>query len=201
MILKKAIREEYADIGVDIFYQTFGQIYKNPHFPYIQTLLTQNKHRIDYSRVLDLSSGGGEVALVLRELGFDNTIGCDPYTKNLFEKNTGLKCFDFSFEDIINGKWLSQLRGYFNEEDFNLNEKYFSSIICSFAMHLCPEKQLYPLVQQLFLTTENIVIITPHKRPELEKLSNTTLLFSDFTLTDKGKKVFLKSYILRDIPI
>jgi len=61
-------------------------------------------------------------------------------------------------------------------------------------MHLCPEKQLYPLAYQLFQCSPQLVIITPHKRPQLEKLDGVNLDFDDFTLTQKGKKVFLKSY-------
>jgi hypothetical protein len=61
-------------------------------------------------------------------------------------------------------------------------------------MHLCPEKQLYPLTQKLFCLSPQITIITPHKRPALEKITGITLEFEDHTLTMKGKKVFLKAY-------
>ena len=70
----------------------------------------------------------------------------------------------------------------------------YSCIICSFAMHLCPKEKLYPLVIQLFQHSENLVILTPHKRPELELLSGVELVFTDFAKTEKGKKVFLKHY-------
>jgi SAM-dependent methyltransferase len=184
----KAIRNEYADLGVENYYRNHGNVYENPHFPYIQQLLEQNKHRIDYTHTLDLACGGGEVTLILRGLGFDDSVGCDPFTHLLFEQNTGKKgCLTFSFDDIIKGAFSPSPKG-------ELDSHHFSSIISSFAMHLCAEKQLFPLVAQLFLWTKNIVIITPHKRPELEKLSNVTLLFEDFVLTKRGKKVFLKSY-------
>ena len=193
----KAIRNEYADLGVENYYRNHGDVYENPHFPYIQQLLEQNKHRIDYNRTLDLACGGGEVTLILSKspipsekgLGFPQTVGCDPFTHQLFEKNTGQTCLSFSFEDIIKGALT-------NNQSPTTNNHY-TNIMCSFAMHLCPEKQLFPLVAQLFLVTKNIVIITPHKRPELEKLSNVTLTFEDFVLTKRGKKVFLKSYVQR----
>ena len=85
----KAIRNEYADMGVEDYYRNHADVYENPHFPYIQQLLEQNQHRIDYTKTLDLACGGGEVTLILRGLNFDNTIGCDPFTSRLFEKNTG----------------------------------------------------------------------------------------------------------------
>ncbi len=74
-------------------------------------------------------------------------------------------------------------------------EGIFSSIICSFAMHLCPEQDLFALVSQLFSHSGNIIIITPHKRPVLEELDGVELEFEDFVLTEIGKKVRLKSYI------
>ncbi len=181
----KAIRNEYAEKGVEDYYRNHADMYENPHFPYIQQLLEKNKHRIDYTKVLDLACGGGEVTLILRGLGFDNSIGCDPFTGGLFEKNTGKKCLAFSFEDIVKGA-LSNNQSTNNQ---------FTTTISSFAMHLCPTKQLFSLVAQLFLLTKNIAIITPHKRPELEKLANVQLLFEDFVLTERGKKVFLKSYV------
>ena len=181
----KAIRNEYADMGVEDYYRNHGDVYENPHFPYIQQLLEQNQHRIDYTKTLDLACGGGEVTLILRGLGFDDSIGCDPFTGSLFEKNTGKACLALSFEDIVKGALT-------NNPSTN---NYFTTTISSFAMHLCPTKQLFSLVAQLFLLTKNIAIITPHKRPELEKLANVQLLFEDFVLTERGKKVFLKSYV------
>ena len=180
--MKKAIRTEYAEKGVEAYYQKNADAYENPHFPYIEQLLEQNKERIDYARVLDLACGGGEVALILRGLGFENTVGCDPFTKRLFVKNTGLPCFNYSFEDIVKGRLAAKVNAP------------FSAIISSFALHLCDEKMLYSLINQLFRLTKNVVVITPHKRPQLEHYPEFTLIFEDFVLTERGKKVFLKSY-------
>jgi hypothetical protein len=196
--MKKAIRDEYAEKGVEAYYKANANVYENPHFPYIKALLWQNKHRINYERVLDFCAGGGEVTLIVSDENFltEKTleikkkdlqhVGCDPFTYKLYEKNTGCPCLPFDFEDVIKGKLYKKLAG-----------DSFTSVISSFGMHLCPEKQLFPLVYQLFALSENIVIITPHKRPQLEKLQGVQLLFEDFVLTEKGKKVFLKSYILR----
>jgi hypothetical protein len=193
--MKKAIRTEYAEKGVEEYYKTHADVYENPHFPYIKSLLIQNQHRIDYTRVLDFSSGGGEVTIVLSELTLSNEginhqkkdnrfLGCDPFTFKLYEKNTGYRCLPLSFEDIVKGRMTPSV------------QIPFSAIICSFGMHLCPEKLLYSLVYQLFMYSKNIIIITPHKRPQLEKLSGVELAFDDFVLTERGKKVFLKSYKL-----
>jgi hypothetical protein len=186
--MKKAIREEYADHGVEAFYKTNAHVYENPHFPYIQSLLEQSKTRLDYSSVLDFCGGGGEVSVILKGMGFENSVGCDPFTHKLFEKNTGKKCWRFSFEDVVKRKLTAKYPPSV--------KKPFSSIVCSFGMHLCPEKMLQPLVFQLFTLTDTLVIITPHKRPVLEEIEGVQLAFNDFTLTERGKKVFLKAYIL-----
>ena len=194
--MKKAIRTEYAEKGVEEYYKTHADVYENPHFQYIKSLLIQNQHRIDCSRVLDFSCGGGEVTLILSELTLSQEeinpkkksnrfLGCDPFTFKLYEKNTGYGCLPLSFEDVVKGKMTPSV------------SEPFSAIICSFGMHLCPEKMLYSLVYQLFMYSKNIIIITPHKRPQLEKLSGVELDFDDFVLTERGKKVFLKSYQLK----
>jgi hypothetical protein len=207
--MKKAIRDEYADQGVDAYYRTHANVYENPHYLYIKALLTQNQHRIDYAKVMDLSAGGGEVTEILRGLlnlnqeeAQQRFIGTDPFTFKLYEKNTGCLCLPLSFEDIVKGKlaFYQNSIGQIQKIKYktrNVNPSVsepFSSIICSFAMHLCEEKKLYPLVNQLFTYSKNIIIITPHKRPALETLTNVILNFEDFVLTERGKKVFLKSY-------
>ena len=174
----QAIRDLYAKLGVKAYYEKAGNRYENPHFEQIQALLTQNQERIDYSNVLDFCCGSGEVSRVLLELGYPLPQASDPYTQKAYRKSFEQQCWNFSFEDIIKGK----LTGH------------FSSIICSFAMHLCLEKQLYPLVYQLFQHSKQLIIITPHKRPELEKLDGVELDFTDFAFTERGKKVFLKMY-------
>ena len=185
--MKKAIRTEYEELGVEEYYKTYADVYENPHFRYIKRLLAQNESRIDFSKVLDFSCGGGEVSLILRGLGYENFSGCDPFTQDLYFKNTGIRATGFSFEDVIKQKMTPSVLDS------------FSSIICCFAMHLCPEKQLYPLVNQLFTLSKNIIIITPHKRPKLEAITGVNLIFDDFAMTDRGKKIFLKSYELKSI--
>lgn len=176
--MSKGIRDEYKDQGVENYYLEQGANYENPHFAQVKDLLLQNSAHIDYSRVLDLSCGSGEVSFVLKELGFSETEACDPYTQEAYQVRMGTYCRPWSFEDIVKGALTDQ----------------YSAVICSFAMHLCPEELLFALVYQLFQHTKLLVIITPHKRPELEKLEGVRLIFEDFTLTERGKKVRLKAY-------
>jgi hypothetical protein len=72
----------------------------------------------------------------------------------------------------------------------------FTTIISSFAMHLCPTKDLFSLTWNLFQAAPLLVIITPHKRPELENLSSFELVWQDFVCTERGKQVRLKAYKL-----
>lgn len=174
----KAIRNLYAQLGVDAYYQQYGYAYQNPHLEQITTLLTQNKERLDYSQVLDFCAGGGEVSLILQQLGFPDSIGSDPYLQELYQKNTQQTCYNWSFETAVKQGLDGQ----------------YSCIICSFALHLCPSDLLYALVLQLFQHSSLLVVITPHKRPILEQYEGVELAFSDYTLTAKGKKVHLKAY-------
>ena len=182
-----AIRNQYAEQGVDAYYEQHGNTYTNPHFAQIEALLLQNQSKIDYAQVLDFCAGGGEVSQILQQAGFTNLLGCDPYTHELYTQQIAQTCLTYNFQEVIQGR----LNEYVANE---LNNQAFSSIICSFAMHLCPEKQLYPLVYNLFQLTAQIIIITPHKRPALEELAQVNLDFEDFVLTKRGKKVKLKSY-------
>lgn len=174
----KHLRSLYEQLGVDKYYKDYGDQYSNPHFEQVQTLIEQNKSRLDYSNVLDFCAGGGEASLVLRALGSNKITASDPFTHQLYEKNLQQKCHRWSFDDAIKGKITGD----------------YSSIICSFAMHLCPEEKLYILATTLFQHSPSLVIITPHKRPQLEQFSGIELDFIDHTLTYKEKKVFLKHY-------
>ncbi|MCH2022763.1 MAG: hypothetical protein MK207_09820 [Saprospiraceae bacterium] len=174
----KHIRNLYEQLGVDKYYQDYGNEYKNPHIEQIRELIINNSQKLDYTSVLDFCTGGGEVSLILRSLNYDNYKASDPYTHHLYKKNLNKECYKWSFNDIIKGKMAGK----------------YSCIICSFAMHLCPKEKLYDLVIQLFQHSQNLVILTPHKRPVLELFSGVELVYTDFSKTEKGKKVFLKHY-------
>ncbi|MBP7273082.1 MAG: hypothetical protein KA974_04535 [Saprospiraceae bacterium] len=179
----KAIRNQYADMGVDAFYEKYGGTYTNPHHAQIVALLAQNEHRLDYNNVLDFCAGGGEVTKALTILGYKNVYGADPFTHELYEQQTKLSCYRDSFDDVV------------KQQAACFEYAPFSSIICSFAMHLCPQRQLYSLAFELLQHTKSLVIITPHKRPALEQYATFTLLFEDFAFTARQKKVYLKTYI------
>ncbi|MEY4204412.1 MAG: hypothetical protein RL013_2116, partial [Bacteroidota bacterium] len=98
----------------------------------------------------------------------------------LYEKKTGLPCHRYSFMDVVK----------------NGLDGAYSTIISSFAMHLCPHKDLFSLTWNLFQATPLLVIITPHKRPELELIPGVELCWQDITEDERGKKVRIKAYCL-----
>lgn len=177
--MTQKIRPLYDEFGPEGYYQAFGSAYENPHLPQIQALLQRNFQRLDCSgMVLDFAAGGGEVATVLQELGAQNLLGCDPFTHALFESKTGLPCLKLDFKDVIRAGIPGQ----------------FSLIVSSFALHLCPIKDLFSLTWNLLQAAPLLVVITPHKRPELEKIPGVMLAWEDAVLTERGKKVRMKAY-------
>jgi predicted nicotinamide N-methyase len=177
--MTKHIRPLYEQHGAEGYYRSFAEEYENPHFPEIRALIARNFERLDCTgTVLDFAAGGGEAASALQSLGAKNILGCDPYTHALFEKKTGFPCLRLSFKDVIRGELPGQ----------------YSVIISSFALHLCPAKELFPLCWNLLDAAPTLVVITPHKRPELEKLTNIELIWEDWVETPRGKKVRIKAY-------
>lgn len=142
----EAIRTMYSKMGVENFYKEYGNKYENPHSEIINQLL---KDINVGDSILDLCCGSGEVT---KNFMNKNIIGCDPYTYNLYEKNTGKKALKFTFKEIA----LGSLEGF-----------KFDTIICSFAMHLCEQSMLNQVLFQLTQISKKLIIITPHKKPEI----------------------------------
>ncbi len=174
------LRLAYEEEGSEAYYQKNALAYQNPHEPQIRELIQRNAGKVDYSRALDLCAGGGEVSRMWRELGYTGFCASDAYTHELYTQNLQLPCHSYSFDDFLRGKFTFP--------------HTFTSIVCSFALHLCKEEYLFKITENLLAYTDNIVIITPHKRPELEHLGILSLKFEDDVLTARGKKVRLKSY-------
>lgn len=161
------IRNEYEKFGVDNYYKDFSEEYENPHFETIKELL--NKISIEGS-VLDLCCGSGEVTKIL---SINNIVGCDPYMYEVYYKKTGKKSFKFNFKEIAEGA---------------LYGTYFDTVICSFALHLCELSLLEKVLYQLSIITNELIVISPHKRPIIKE--------SYFELKEELKinRVFLKKY-------
>lgn len=173
-----SMRKNYEKDGVDNYYKKNSEGYINLHEEQIRKLIINNINRFRIGSILDLCCGGGEVTKVLIENGIDKVEGSDPYTYDLYKNNTDKKCMELSFKNILQGKL----------------KKSYDIIVCSFALHLIDEKDLFSIVNELFNHTRKIIIISPHKRPFLEQINGVKLLLVDYTLTSKGKKVYLRIY-------
>ena len=149
-----AIRVAYEQYGVEGFYQRFGGSYRNPHERVIRATLREAVARwvLPLDHVLDLACGSGEVTLALRELGCAVINGIDPYTHQAYAERTGQPAEPITFEQIAAGALIG---------------RSYSTIVCSFALHLVALSRLPALATQLSLISTALLVLTPHKRPQL----------------------------------
>jgi len=151
----EAIRNQYQAYGVRGYYERFGAEYRNPHEPHIRVALHQAAEwwALDTSAVLDLACGSVEVTLALRALGVTDITGADPYTGTAYTERTGLTALPITFEQVGAGA---------------LSERQYSLIVCSFALHLVEASRLPTVAYQLARIASQLLILTPHKRPDLQ---------------------------------
>lgn len=151
-----SIRSKYTQFGVKDFYTFHGSDYKNPHEPAIRETIDYiyNNWNLDYSKVLDLACGKGEITKALENNGVTDIEAVDGYLANEYIKNTGRNCYSMTFDDIMRGS----LRG-----------KYYSLVICSYALHLLEESKLPVFLLQLPDITDNLLILSPHKKPYIKE--------------------------------
>jgi hypothetical protein len=149
-----AIRAGYERHGVRGFYEQFGPTYRNPHEREVRAAirLAVDRWRPPLTRALDLACGSGEVTLALRELGCRNIDAIDPYTYAAYEARTGQPAEPLTFEQIEAGALIG---------------RSYSAIVCSFALHLAAPSRLPALALQLSLIGQTLLVLTPHKRPDI----------------------------------
>lgn len=150
----KPIRQEYQERGVAGFYRERGNEYRNPHEPRIGESLqiAVRDWKLDLTSVLDLAAGSGEVTLALRALGAKQITGIDPYTFDAYRRRTGQNAGRETFEQIATGALVG---------------RRYSLIVCSFAMHLLEPSRLPKFAYALSGIADSLLILTPHKRPEI----------------------------------
>jgi hypothetical protein len=151
-----SIRARYERHGADAYYRGHASDYANPHEPEVRQCIEMaaSRWRLDLSRVLDLAAGSGEATLALRDLGAGAIEACDPYLFELYKRRVGQPCERFSFEDIAAGA---------------LAAREYSLIVCSFALHLVDPSRLPTVCLQLGLIAPALLVLTPHKRPEIRE--------------------------------
>lgn len=148
-----SIRSKYVEHGVDEYYKNHAHDYQNPHEELIKDHLRHYIHGLGLTptSILDLCCGGGEVTKYLDNIGFDNIVGCDPYTHELYENNTSKECLRLDFKNIVQDGL----------------PKRFDLIVCSFAMHLCPQSMMDTLLYNLSVNCNKLLIISPNKKPDI----------------------------------
>ncbi len=148
------IRKQYQRKGVVGYYAAHGDQYRNPHEAAIHRLLDRcvADWPLDLGHVLDLACGSGEVTLALRAQGAGRVDGVDPYTATAYEQRTGLPAQQLSFEAVSAGA---------------LDDHRYTLIVCSFALHLLQPSRLPDLLARLALLSPHLLVLTPHKRPDL----------------------------------
>ena len=152
----RAIREEYVEFGPESYYQQHGAEYRNPHEDAIRSTLARchRAWKFDLTHVLDLACGSGEASLELRAIGAKQITGCDPYTFEAYKARTGDEALTLTFEQIAAGE---------------LAERTFSLIVCSYALHLLEPSRLPRLLNQLAQHGNQMLILSPHKRPVIQE--------------------------------
>lgn len=169
-----AIINEYKKHGVDNFYRLHSHDYENPHKAVVEDLILDAKDKWHINgNVLDLCCGSGEVSNVLKDFDVE---GLDAYTKELYEKNTNNRCIQMTFKDIVR---------------FGL-EKSYDNVICSYALHLCEKSMLPMLLYQISQASNNLFVVTPHKKPNCDgeffkekdriKKERTTIVWYESTM-------------------
>lgn len=164
-----AVRNEYARHpgGATGWYQEHGAQYRNPHEAavraMIRALTTKSAELFAAGQILDLACGSGEVTLALIESGVapGRIDASDPYTAEAFHTRTGNNAEDWSFRDVATGA---------------LDGREWETVICSYALHLCEPTWLAAVCLQLSLVASNLIIITPHKRPEISDANGWILV-------------------------
>lgn len=148
------IRKMYETKGVCAFYKEYANSYTNPHQKYIEHHLSTHLKPFINGSVLDLCCGSGEVTNAIQQ--FENVThieGTDLYTSQLYKNNTQCTSTNLSFDDILNHGLPSQ----------------YDTIICSFALHLCPNSKLPIVLWRLAQSSNTLIILTPHKNPVINK--------------------------------
>jgi SAM-dependent methyltransferase len=179
----QSIRAYYEELGVDGFYSKHSNDYSNPHIKSIEQCINLYIHSEPEPNtclgksLLDLSCGSGEVTNIIKSIMPDLKItGCDPYTNSAYRKNTGCECLEYTFKDIATD---------------SLNDKYYDTVLCSYAMHLCEISMLNSLIYNLSQICNQLIIISPNKRPEISEWF--TLKYSD-KVGKSAIRVYISNY-------
>ncbi|MEQ1508688.1 MAG: class I SAM-dependent methyltransferase [Myxococcota bacterium] len=160
------IRARYVEHGADGYYAAHGGSYRNPHEDGVRRVVAAHAPHLGPGRILDLACGSGEVTLALRELGVapDAIDGADPYTGAAYRARTGRDALPWTFADLPD----------------QLGDRVYAACVCSMALHLCPTSRLPSVLFAVARAARVLVVISPHKRPEIRPSWGWTLVRTDY---------------------
>lgn len=164
----EGIRDAYADHpdGAEGWYRDHGSAYRNPHEAGVRTAigLALTRWGVDEpwgalgtARLLDLACGSGEATLALVEAGvaLDRIDACDPFTSDAYRARVGREPISaWTFAEVASGAAAG---------------RSFGAVVCTHALHLCEPSRLPMLCHALAAVTPVLLVVTPHKRPELRE--------------------------------
>lgn len=194
------IRGQYEAHGeAEAYYRERGAAYRNPHEERVGAalgaVLLRGGAALGLQRVLDLCCGSGEVTLWLRaqasagalELGCVD--GADPFTSEAYRERTGQNAEVWDFKAIANGAILDDGRDP------------YSLTVCSYALHLC-DRSLLPMVCYfLSIACEYLLVLTPHKRPQLHCPAWGFELVSEQVLGEGEREARTRARLYRSLNI
>lgn len=141
-----SIRHEYEKKGVAQYYLEHGNEYINPHYHDIHAAITKWRNLFENKSIIDLCAGSGEVSTSLKSIA-QSIEGIDPFTYQSYQRNTRLKCHQHDFKRLA-------FEGFPVKADM---------IVCSYAIHLCPESMIHQLTWQMTNVCNELIILSPHK--------------------------------------
>ncbi|KAG8911361.1 hypothetical protein FRC00_006639, partial [Tulasnella sp. 408] len=107
------------------------------------------------------------------------------YTVQAYKDRTGLTCYPLSFEDLASGimppesSEVSTDEGIMQEAQ-DTGNTILDMVICSFALHLVESpSQLFALLWELSTKAKWLIIISPHKKPEVSRLHDATKRYAE----------------------
>jgi len=181
------MRANYAQHGVETYYQHVSSTYRNPHFPGIVCnihkffdgwLANESSNGLFGHKIFfDMACGSGEASLVYAQWcskhGLSPEIcASDPYTAPAYNERTSHTCYGLSFRDIADGRLPSLSRRIQTNGTNDIPESEVTSVewtVCSFALHLIEDNsELFSLLWMLSTRSKWLIVLAPHKKPEIK---------------------------------
>ncbi len=192
--MSSSIRSSYVSLGVSSYYSLHGPKYRNPHFLVLYlaffdafsvflSLCADDNNDTQELKLLDLSCGSGEVALLMirflkecKEKHFKVKMDVsDPYTLPAFRERMALEAPALLLGPLALNKSSLKLGDVFPLSFLTIPNAYTTTsskmelVISSFALHIPEKSELFSCLYGLSLNFRWMIILSPHKRPTVNE--------------------------------